>query len=1150
VRSRLLVLLTSTILAAGTLAARQAPGTQAPAPKPASDASQKAAAPAPAKPPDGKPAEKKAPGAKAPDTRASAAKPGDAKPDAEPKSPWSSSTWSGLRLRSIGPALMSGRVQDLAVDPAKPQRWYVAAASGGVWKTENSGTTWTPIFENEGSYSIGCVTLDPSNPFTVWVGTGENKSQRSVGYGDGVYRSDDGGKSWKNTGLKDSGHIGRIIVHPKHSNTVFVAAQGPLWSAGGDRGVYKTTDGGKTWKAVLTVSENTGAADVVMSPANPDVLIAATHQRRRHVWTLINGGPESAIYKSTDGGETWRKVTRGLPTEDMGRIGLSFSPADPNLVYATVEAANDAQGVFRSTDAGETWEKRGNFNAQGMYYGEIFADPKAPDRVYAIDVFNQVSDDGGKTFRQLGEANKHVDNHVIWIDPNDTDHLIVGCDGGVYESWDRAATWEYKANLPITQFYRVEVDDSSPVYFVYGGTQDNNSLGGPSRTLTRNGAMNSDWFVTWGGDGFHSRIEPGNPNIVYATLQYGVLGRYDRKSGEAILIQPQEGKGEAPLRWNWDSPLLISPHSPTRLYFSANKVFRSDDRGSTWRPISGDLTRQVDRNTLKVMGKVWGPDAVAKSQSTSQYGNIVSFDESVKAEGLLYAGTDDGLVQVSEDSGANWRREEKFPGVPDAAYVSDLVASVHDVNVVYAAFNNHKMGDFKPYLLRSADKGRTWTSIAGNLPARGSTWTFLEDPGDRDLWFAGTEFGLFFTRDGGKTWVQLKGGMPTIAVRDLAIQKRENDLVVATFGRGFYILDDYTPLRVAKPADLEQASMTFPVKTAQGYIPSSTIGGRGKAFLGEALYTAPNPPFGAVLTYYLKDGPKTAKQARVAAEKDAEKKGEAAKYPTRDEFVAEAREEAPSVVVTITDASGAVVRRVTGPARAGVHRVAWNLRYPAATPPTARPPAGQDSPFFEPPSGPMVLPGTYTATFTLRAGGQESPVGAPQRFEVTSLNLSTLTPADKAQTLAFQQRVAKLQRAVLGASALARETQERIDLLKRAIEETPAADPKTGQDLRAIEGRLKDLQVALTGDEVMERRQTAVAPAIQDRVNTIVRTQWNSTSAPTGTSQQAYEIAADEFGVQLEKLRQLVEVDLKRVETTLEAAGGPWTPGRVPVWRK
>jgi len=1081
---------------------------------------------------------------------ASAAEARTVKPAApvSPLSPWSADTWSGLRLRPIGPALTSGRIQDIAVDPAKPQRWYVAAASGGVWKTENAGTSWTPAFDGEGSYSIGCVTIDPSNPFTVWVGTGENKSQRSVGYGDGVYRSDDGGKSWKNMGLKASEHIGRILVHPKDSNVVFVAAQGPLWSAGGDRSLYKTTDGGKSWRAVLTVSEHTGATDVVMDPRNPDVLLAATHQRRRHVWTLINGGPESAIYKSTDGGETWRKVTRGLPTEDMGRIGLAISPADPNVVYATVEAANDAQGIFRSTDVGESWEKRSGYVAQGMYYGEIVADPKNPDRVYAIDVFNQVSDDGGKTWRALGEANKHVDNHVIWVDPADTDHLIVGSDGGVYESLDRAATWEFKANLPVTQFYRVAVDDSWPVYYVYGGTQDNNSLGGPSRTLDATGIKNADWFVTWGGDGFHSRVEPGNPNIIYATLQHGVLARYDRKSGEAMLIQPQEGVGEPPLRWNWDSPLLVSPHAPTRLYLAANRLYRTDDRGSSWRPVSPDLTRQIDRNVLKVMGRVWGPDAVAKSQSTSNFGNIVSLDESPLAEGLLYVGTDDGLLQVSEDGGATWRREQTFPGVPDMTYVSDLFASLHDAGVVYAAFNNHKMGDFKPYLLRSGDRGRTWTSIASDLPTRGSAWTIAEDPVDRELLFVGTEFGLFFTRDGGKQWVQLKGGLPTIAVRDLAIQAREHDLVVATFGRGFYVLDDYTPLRLAKPADLDRAALTFPVKKTYAYIPSEPLGGRGKAFMGEALFTAPNPPFGAVFTYYLKDGAKTRKQARQAAEKDAEKTGAVPKYPTRDAFVAEAREEAPSAVLTVTDSTGAVVRRLTGPARAGIHRVAWDLRYPASTPTSLRP--APDNPFYRPPAGPMVVPGRYTVSFALRVDGAEAPFGTPQAFDVEALSLSTLPPADRAQLLAFQKKTASLQRAVLGAVSTARETQERLNHLRKAVDDTPGADPRLGLEVRALDGRLKDILVALAGDDVMERRYEAVPLSVRDRVQAIVRSHWASTSPPTGTSQQAYEIAAQAFTAELEKLRQLVETDLRKVEAALEAAGGPWTPGRVPVWKK
>ena len=549
-------------------------------------------------------------------------------------------------------------------------------------------------------YSIGCVTIDPTNPNVVWVGTGENNSQRSVGYGDGVYRSEDGGKSWKNVGLKASEHIGKIVVDPKDPNVVYVAAQGPLWAPGGDRGLYKTTDGGKTWNAVLTIDENTGVSDVVMDPRDPDILIAASYQRRRHVFTLIDGGPGSGVHKTTDGGKTWKKITSGLPKEEMGRIGLAIAPAEPDTVYALVEtaAANKAGGTYRSTNRGESWEKRGDYVPGGpMYYQEISVDPKDPERLYSMDVFLKVSDDAGKTWRNLGERYKHVDNHAIWVDPRDTDHYLVGCDGGLYESFDRAATWRFFDNLPVTQFYRVDVDNSSPVYYVYGGTQDNNTLGGPSRTLNAHGTANHDWFVTWGGDGFHARIDPTDPNIVYSTLQHGVLGRFDRRSGEAVLIQPQEKPGDDPLRWNWDSPLVLSPHNPTRLYFAAQRVFRSEDRGDSWTPISEDLTRRIDRNKLKVMGKVWGPDAVAKGASTSFYGNIVSLDESPLVEGLLYVGTDDGLVQVSEDGGKTWRRQDSFPGVPVMSYVSDLFASRFDANVVYATFNNHKAGDFKPY---------------------------------------------------------------------------------------------------------------------------------------------------------------------------------------------------------------------------------------------------------------------------------------------------------------------------------------------------------------------------------------------------------------------------------------------------------------------
>ena len=1115
--------------------AKAAPAKAATAPQPAA----KPEAARPAKQAERKPTQKKP--AKPEDKNAE---------DDKPKPVWSADTWSGLSLRGIGPAVTSGRIADVAVDPTDKKRWFLAVASGGVWKTENAGTTWTPVFDGEGSYSTACVAIDPRNPNVVWVGTGENNSQRSVGYGDGVYKSEDGGKSWKNVGLKASEHIGKILLHPKDGDTVYVAAQGPLWAPGGDRGLYKTTDGGKTWTAVLSISENTGVSDVVMDPRDPDVLLASAWQRRRHVFTLINGGPESALHKSTDGGKTWRKITSGLPKEELGRIGLAIAPTDPDTVYALVEtaAAAKASGTYRSTNRGETWEKRSDYSPQAMYYQEISVDPKDSERLYSMDVFLKVSDDAGKTWRNLGERFKHVDNHALWIDPDDTDHYLVGCDGGLYESYDRAATWRFFENLPVTQFYRVEVDNSSPVYYVYGGTQDNNTLGGPSRTLSEHGAMNSDWFVTWGGDGFHARIDPTDPNIVYSTLQHGVLARYDRKSGEAVLIQPHEAPGDPPLRWNWDSPLVLSPHKSTRLYFAAQRVFRSEDRGDSWTPISGDLTRQLDRNRLKVMGKVWGPDAVAKSQSTSLYGNIVSLDESPLVPGLLYGGTDDGLVQVSEDGGQTWRRQDRFPGVPELSYVSDLFASRFDKGLVYATFNNHKSGDFKPYVLKSTDRGRSWSSVASDLPV-GAAWTIAEDTELRALLFAGTEFRLYFSNDGGAKWVRLKGGLPTIPVRDLAIQKREGDLVIATFGRGFYVLDDLTPLRVATPALLENAAVTFPVKKALAYIPQTPLGLKGKAFLGETLFTAPNPPFGAVFTYYLKEEAKTKRKARLDAEKEADKKGVEIAYPTHADLRDEAREEDPSVVLTVKDVDGDVVRRLTGPSKAGIQRVAWDLRFPPANPTRLTPPPA-DNPFFDPPEGPLVVPGSYSVTFEKRALGVLQPFGAPQSFVVESLGLQTLKAQDAAELLAFQRKTARLQRAVLGAVEATEEAQGRLKAAKKAIDDTPAADPALGVEARRIERALDDLLIGLRGDRVLESRYEATPMTTTDRIRAIVGAQWSATVAPTGTSRTAYDHAADAFQAQLAALRTLVETDLRALETAMEKAGAPWTPGRLPTWVK
>ncbi|HEY8021256.1 MAG TPA: glycosyl hydrolase [Thermoanaerobaculia bacterium] len=1077
---------------------------------------------------------------------AAADKPGKA-PKADAKSPWNGDTFAGLELRGIGPAFTSGRVQDLAIDRRDRSVWYAAVASGGVWKTIDGGTSWKPIFDSTGQYSVGCVTIDPRDPLTVWVGSGENNSQRSVSYGDGVYKSTDGGATWENVGLKASEHVARIVVDPRDSKTVYVAAQGPLWASGGDRGLYKTTDGGKSWKRVLNVSENTGVSDLVMDGANPDVLYAAAYQRRRHVWTLIDGGPESAIYKSVDAGASWKKVSAGLPKGDMGRIGLAISAQKPEVVYAVIEAAEGEGGFYRSADGGSHWEKKsGTASSSPQYYGKVFADPASFDRVYVMDVWMQVSDDGGKTFAKLGENDKHSDNHVLWIDPDDPSHYVNGCDGGIYESRDRGAHWRYVQNLPTTQFYRVVVDNALPFYNALGGTQDNFSLSGPARTANATGITNADWYVTVGGDGFQTQVDPEDPATIYAEAQYGALVRFDKRTGERIFIQPLPAKGEPPLRYNWDSPLIVSPHLHTRIYFGANRLYRSDDRGDHWRAVSPDLTRQLDRNRLQVMGKIWSVDAVAKNASTSFYGNLVSLAESPLKEGFIYAGTDDGLVQVTEDGGAHWRKIEGFPGVPDRTYVSRLEASRLDPDVVFAAFDNHKMGDFSPYLLKSADRGRTWTSIAGDLPRRGTVYAVTQDTEKRDLLFAGTEFGAWFTADGGRRWIPLKGGMPPIAVRDIAIQRREGDLALATFGRGFYVLDDYTPLRRADDAMLGRAATLFPVKRALMYNPARPLGGRGAGFQGASFFAAPNPPFGAVFTYYLKDALKTRRKLRQEREKKLIGENETVTYPTWDELRAESREVEPAIVLTVTDEEGQVVRRLTGPATAGFHRVAWDLHYPSSEPVSLQP--AEPSPFSDPDRGPMAAPGTYKVALAERVEGKLVPLGEPQTFAAMPLGEVGLPAAEAGKRLDFERATARLQRAVMGAVSAVAEAKTRLDSIDRALLDTPKAGADLGLEAHALRQRLADVEVALSGDTTLSSHNEPTLPAIADLVQGVVQGHWNSSGAPTQVQLDAYATARDEFAPVLATLHELVDVDLKGLEDRLEAAGAPWTPGRVPVW--
>lgn len=1070
-----------------------------------------------------------------------------------PADPMGPQIFGGMRFRSIGPAVTGGRVIAFAVDPTDRSKYYVAVASGGVWKTVNGGTTFTPIFDNEGAFSIGAIAIDPNNPSTLWVGTGERNSQRSVAYGDGVYRSDDGGRSWRNVGLKTSEHIGRIAIDPRDSNVVFVAAQGPLWAGGGERGLYKTTDGGRTWKAVIPGTENTGATDVVIDPSNPDTMYAATWQRRRHYYTLINGGPESGVYKSVDGGNTWTRIRSGLPPGDLGRIGLSISPAETNVVYATVEASGVLSGIFRSSDRGSSWERMGNRIAQGMYYGQIVADPKVVDRVYIPDVQMQVSDDGGRTQRGVGERLKHVDNHAIWVDPNNNNYLLVGCDGGIYESFDRGENWNFKSNLPISQFYDIAVDTATPFYNVYGGLQDNNSVGGPVKNRNTAGIMNSDWFATNGGDGFQSRVDPTDPNIIYAESQNGGLVRYDRRTGDRVSIAPIEGSGIESQRYNWDSPIIISPHSHTRLYFAGHKLFKSDNRGDDWKVISGDLSRGIDRNTLPVMGKIWGPDAIAKHQSTALYGNASALSESPKKQGLIYIGTDDGLLQITENDGGSWRKVEKIDGVPENSYVQRVLASQHDANTVYALYNNHQNGDFKPYIVKSTDAGRTWTSIASNLPARGSTYAIAEDHVNPNLLFVGTEFGAFFSVDGGGKWIQFRGGLPVIAVRDIAIQKTENDLLLGTFGRGIYVLDNYSPLREVTRAMVEQQSAMMPVKDAMMFVRGndSFSGSQGGGF-----YVAPNPAYGATFTYFLKEAPKSLRQKRQEAERDAERRKVPFKYPSIAELRAESEEEPAAIIFTITDSDGKIVRRMTAPAAPGIQRAVWDMRY--APPSISAPPAGGaggpgggggfgggggGGGFGFGPQGALVMPGRYTVTMALRSGTTVTNLPGTQSFNVVVEGKENMSPADAKALAEFQRKVALLQRSVSAANDVATNAKARIGLLKRSAAEAPVENKRFLDQAEAFDNEIDSLINALRGG----RENTDIPPpSILQRIGNVAGTIRLSTVKPTQSQRTNFDIASSEFEPVLARLRKLVETDLPRFEKELEAAGAPITPNRLP----
>ena len=1051
-----------------------------------------------------------------------------------------------LELRGIGPAVMGGRVSDFAFHPTRRQEFYAAHAVGNLWKTTNNGITWTPVFDNEGAYSIGTVEIDPSNPNVVWVGTGENNSQRSVAYGDGIYRSRDGGKSWTNMGLRDSEHISKIWIDPDDSLHLLVAAQGPLWNAGGDRGLYRSSDGGESWQQILEVDGYTGVNEFVVHPENPDHIIATALQRGRHVWGIVGGGPGSAMYKSIDGGNTWREIESGLPSGEKGRIGLGMAASQPNIVYAIVFAEDDGSGVYRSTDFGESWEKRSDrMSNDAQYYNEITVDPKNPDRVYSVDTFSWITEDGGKTWERLGLHRRHVDDHAFWIDPDNTEHIYVGGDGGIYESWDRGQTWRHVRNLPLMQFYRIQPDNREPFYNVYGGTQDASTWGGPSRTPFLHGIANTDWRNVRGGDGFKPQIDPTDPDIVYAQSQHAGLVRYDWRTTERVSIVPQPAKGETEFTWNWATPLLISPHNPQRLYVAAEKVFRSDDRGDSWQAISPNLTRDLDRNELPIMDRIWSVDALQKNRGVSRYGALVALSESPIVEGLIFVGADDGRISVSENGGADWRSQDRVSRDLDLTYVSDIQASNHDSDVVYLTLDNHKRGDYTPYVFVSTDRGQNWRSISGDLPGRGSAYTIVEDHVDPNLLFVGTEFGVFYSQNRGSNWHQLRGNFPTIAVRDIEIQQRENDLVVGTYGRGIYILDDYTPLRTPIDAVRDNDATLFPIKDALLYIlgdkwnSGQALGDVGAS--GAAFFNSPNPPFGATFTYYLKDGLSTARELRRSQEREAQAAGDDNPYPSWDALRTEDTEEDPTLMLVVRDTAGQVVRRVVAPHGQGLHRIAWDLRYGAPHPVELQP-ASFRAPWSSVPKGPLALPGEYTVSLEAHLRGEHRTLVDARPFTVRELRLSPENTDDRQALLNFQKQSAELFRQVSGSVQQVAEMQNRLDALDKALLYVPAENGDLRDALLARRAELVDIQTLLIGDATIRSRQESVPWSLQRRAGSLLAN-WNSQSPPTQTDRDAYTIASSEFADVTALIRTL-EQRIADIESRMHASGAPWTSGR------
>ncbi len=1005
------------------------------------------------------------------------------------------SVLSALKPRDIGPALMGGRVSDFAVYDADSSLFYAALASGGLLKTVNAGASWENVFANQNSVSIGDVAINPTDPNTVWVGTGEANSRQSSSWGDGIYKSTDGGNTWTHLGLEESHYIGRIVINPVDTDIVYAAALGHLWGANAERGVYMTTDGGLTWKNVLSIDADTGAVDLAMDPFNPKILYAAMYQRRRTSWGFNGGGAGSGIYKTADGGRTWKKLTNGLPPGDNGRIGLDIYRANPNVVVAIVE--NKDGGVFRSEDKGGTWTKMNSLNPRPMYFSQIRIDPNDDSRIYVGGVQLHVSDDGGKTFRDDAAPNVHLDHHAFWIDPRNSNHLIDGNDGGIWVSYDRSKTWEHLNNYPIGQFYTVAVDMQQP-YSVYGGMQDNASWGGPSSVRRRLGIMNQDWFQIQPCDGMYVAVDQKDAGSVYSDCQNGYIIRYDLKTGERKTIRPEAEPGEQ-LRWNWTSPIVVSPHD-SALYIGANRLFRSTDHGHTWSAVSPDLTTKTNRETLPVMNVADKNITLSKHDGMTSFGNITTVSESAKRAGLIYVGTDDGKVQVTRDGGQNWTDlTARIAGVPKMLYVSRVFASSFEDGRVYASLDGHRSDDFNPYVYVSTDFGQTWKSIRANLPAKGPVYVIKEDTKNPDLLFVGTEFGLFASLDRGVSWNAWKS-LPTVAVYDLVVHPRDYDLVVATHGRSIQVFDDISPLQQMK-GQVPSDSHLFDIRAATEFIPSES-----GWFTGGREYVAPNPAFGAYINYYLK----------------AAAKGD--------------------ITIRISDADGKLVRELKGPKETGLHRVVWDLRTTPAAPQTT-------GFYFQPELtnlGPLVLPGTYHVK--LSVDGREQSATA----QVFGDPLVQISDADRRKLYDTLLSLTNMQITMESIQKTVRRLDDQLKQMTETMKESPQAPAAAKAALEDAVKQAGALRAKVLGGppppEGVEQGPGRVRP-LRGRISGLKASVVVSQSVPTAAQQAQMQQCEKDLQEAVSQVNTWITTTLPNLQkqlTTSDVRPTIGTPIKVP----